>query len=257
MKALSVVTVTRNDYDQLKITLDTVRKNNSLEFEYIVIDGNSDDETKKLVENNLDLIDIFLSEKDNGIYHAMNKGLKIASGKFILFLNSGDRILNLSKVIKDINNFSQNEKKILLYASEFSWSESMSKIITPHFSFCTMPTSHQAMIFPNDIAKQLEYNLSYKYSADYDLYLRILKQNNFLFEAYEDVIVKTAPVGFTSNSIFDYLKECYKINLKYNSKSLSIIRFLLELTKLQIKKFINKFFNESFIAYLRKLRGGF
>ena len=187
----------------------------------------------------------------------MNKGLKIASGRFVLFLNSGDRILNLNKVIKDIKNLSQNEKKILLYASEYSWSDSMSKIIAPNFSFCTMPTSHQAIIFPTDIAKQLEYNLTYQYSADYDLYLSILTQKNFSFQAYKDVIVKTAPVGFTNNSIFDYLIECYDINSKYNNKILSIIRFLIELIKLQIKYFINKFFTKSLLDYLRKLRGGY
>ena len=257
MSDLSIVTVTRNDSKFLETSFESIKKEKiNLNFEYIVIDGNSSDNTLELIKKYDQTIDFSISENDHGIYDAMNKGLSNASGKYVIFLNSGDVIFSLAKVINDIKDLSNTENRILLYASRFTWPNSMSKIITPHFSFCQMPTSHQAIAFPTKIANEFQYNLTYKFSADYDLYLTILSEKQFSYKVFFDVIVKTAPVGFTNISKINYLKECYEINLKYNNKILAMLRFLLELTKLLIKKFINKWLPESSIVVLRKLRGG-
>jgi len=88
---LSVITVTRNAETVLPVTLASVRRQRFSAFELIVIDGASTDDTVSVIEKNRDIISSYLSEPDEGIYDAMNKGLDMAAGEFVCFLNAGDR----------------------------------------------------------------------------------------------------------------------------------------------------------------------
>ena len=101
----SIITVNYNNAIGLKRTIESVFVQTSDDFEYIVIDGGSTDESLVLLESNNTKIDYWVSEKDKGVYDAMNKGWQVANGKFCLFLNSGDVfydanvLLNVSKYI--------------------------------------------------------------------------------------------------------------------------------------------------------------
>ena len=87
---VTVITINYNNREGLQRTLDSVRKQSVHEFEYIIVDGGSTDGSRELIEENRDIITEWVSEKDNGIYNAMNKGVAMASGDYCLFLNSGD-----------------------------------------------------------------------------------------------------------------------------------------------------------------------
>jgi len=87
---ISIITVNLNDVEGLKRTMTSVFEQTFREFEYIVIDGGSTDGSKEYIESHSDKIDTWVSEKDSGIYNAMNKGIKVANGEYLLFLNSGD-----------------------------------------------------------------------------------------------------------------------------------------------------------------------
>ncbi len=87
---ISIITVNLNDLEGLKRTMSSVFGQTFKEFEYIVIDGGSIDGSKEYIESHSDKIDAWVSEKDSGIYNAMNKGIKVAKGEYLLFLNSGD-----------------------------------------------------------------------------------------------------------------------------------------------------------------------
>ncbi|WP_051269886.1 glycosyltransferase family 2 protein [Flavobacterium suncheonense] len=90
---LSVITINYNDAKGLKKTMDSVVRQTWKGFEYLVIDGGSTDESPALIEAYQSDIAYSVSEKDNGIYNAMNKGIKAAKGKYLLFLNSGDYLV--------------------------------------------------------------------------------------------------------------------------------------------------------------------
>jgi len=256
MILLSIITVTRNERYNLEKTLLSVIREKSVNVEYIVIDGDSSDGTNDLIKENIEVIDEFISEQDSGIYNAMNKGLKMASGKFSIFLNSGDEISNISNIIYNIKNLEYTDASILLYSSRFTWPNGMEKTISPEFVFCKMPTSHQAMVFHTDTARLFYYNENYKYSADYELYLSMSECVNKNIIVFNDVIVKTAPVGFTESSIKKYIMECYYINKKFNNKILSILRCSIDFILLYIKYFLHFILNDSVINGLRKIRGG-
>ena len=86
----SIITVVLNAKEDLEQTINSLRRQNFKNFEYIVIDGGSSDGTKNVILQNLDIIDKWVSEEDKGIYDAMNKGVRFAKGKYIGILNSGD-----------------------------------------------------------------------------------------------------------------------------------------------------------------------
>lgn len=94
MKKIAIITINFNNAEGLKKTMDSVFSQTSKEFEFIIIDGGSSDGSKALIENNKDKITYWVSEKDEGIYHAQNKGLLKSTADYCLFLNSGDILAN-------------------------------------------------------------------------------------------------------------------------------------------------------------------
>ena len=91
---LSIITINYNNLEGLKRTVESVINQTSKEFEYIVIDGGSNDGSGAYIESKSEHIDYWVSEPDKGIYNAMNKGIAKASGEYLLFLNSGDHLFS-------------------------------------------------------------------------------------------------------------------------------------------------------------------
>lgn len=87
---ISVITINYNNHDGLKKTIQSVVSQSYNDIEYIIIDGGSTDGSVDLIKEYNDKIDYWISETDNGCYHAMNKGVKVASGEYVIFMNSGD-----------------------------------------------------------------------------------------------------------------------------------------------------------------------
>ena len=94
MPKLSIITVNLNNCIGLQKTFDSLFEQIFKDFEQIVIDGGSTDGSRELIETNVDKISYWVSEKDSGIYNAMNKGIIKATGDYLLFLNSGDHLLH-------------------------------------------------------------------------------------------------------------------------------------------------------------------
>ena len=91
---LSIITVNLNNCEGLHKTIKSVASQSFPDFEYIVIDGNSNDGSVELIKENTQCITKWVSESDTGIYQAMNKGIRIANGEYLLFLNSGDFLVD-------------------------------------------------------------------------------------------------------------------------------------------------------------------
>ncbi|MBT8324244.1 MAG: glycosyltransferase, partial [Winogradskyella sp.] len=87
---LSIITVNFNNAEGLKKTVDSVTAQTWKDFEYIIIDGSSTDGSTEVIKANKNIIDRWVSEPDEGVYQAMNKGISMANGEYLLFLNSGD-----------------------------------------------------------------------------------------------------------------------------------------------------------------------
>ena len=98
----SVITVVKNDHHNVALTLKSVKQQTFLKFEYLIIDGGSTDKTVEKIMKFKKYINYLVSEKDKGIYFAMNKGLELCNGQVVVFLNSGDILTkNALKIIKN------------------------------------------------------------------------------------------------------------------------------------------------------------
>ena len=181
MKKLSIISVTYNDLDNLKRTVESVIDQFESDIEYIIIDGASTDGTVdylKTLENN----DIkIISEPDKGIYNAMNKGIKKAFGEWILFLNAGDVLLPnvLSKLLPLLNDdkgclygdifLTLSYKDKQFYKLEQADDEINIGILKKHMQF-----SHQAFFCKKEILVALKgFDEQFKTAADWDLMIRI------------------------------------------------------------------------------------
>src|SRR5665647_797053 len=91
---VSIITATYNSERSIQRTIDSIASQDYLNIEHIIIDGGSTDNTINIIQSNLNKISHYISEKDNGIYDALNKGLKIATGDIFGFLNSDDMFTN-------------------------------------------------------------------------------------------------------------------------------------------------------------------
>lgn len=107
MPKLSVITINYNNLEGLKKTIESVFSQTCKEFEYLIIDGGSTDGSVAYIESKSDAIDYWISEPDKGIYNAMNKGIELATGEYILFINSGDHLFS-NKVVKSAEKYLQS-----------------------------------------------------------------------------------------------------------------------------------------------------
>ena len=95
---ISIITVVYNSEQFIESTLKSIAAQNSKNFEYIIIDGQSKDATLSIIEKYKSFVDVLISEPDKGLYDAMNKGLQLAKGQFVWFINSGDQLYSENTV---------------------------------------------------------------------------------------------------------------------------------------------------------------
>jgi glycosyltransferase involved in cell wall biosynthesis len=163
---ITVITVVYNGAKYLEDTIKSVINQTYPNVEYIIIDGGSTDGTLDIIKKYEDYIDYWVSEPDKGIYDAMNKGIKVALGHGILFLNSGDKLLTN----RCFNNIKIPGFLYCKYEIKLGKVRINRTIKKPKFYKISLPVPHQAIIF--DARKKLLYDTSYKLAADYDYFLR-------------------------------------------------------------------------------------
>ncbi len=178
MKKLSIITVCFNEAKTIEKTIKSVVGQTFTDFEYIVIDGGSTDGTVDIINKYSDRIDTFISEKDKGIYDAMNKGAKVACGDYLFFLNSGDFLLNSFVLQKLFNQVSEEDfvfadLVVLLKNGKRLLKKSPAKIRKSYMLADSIP--HQATLTKKSCLESLGYyDTSLVYASDYVISLRII-----------------------------------------------------------------------------------
>jgi glycosyltransferase involved in cell wall biosynthesis len=185
---LSIITVCFNEAKRIKETAESVVNQTIKKFEWIVIDGGSSDGTLEILEHYRLKIDIFISEKDNGIYNAMNKGIGKAKGKYLLFLNGGDHLYD-KNIIEKINEKLENKADFICgdlvienpNGTRELWQLS-SNISFNYFWRAGLP--HSGTFIKRDLFEEFGlYNESYKICADFEWFVRTFKKRK-LFTQY-------------------------------------------------------------------------
>jgi glycosyltransferase involved in cell wall biosynthesis len=180
---VSIITVCFNSAKTIRDTIESVLSQDYPDIEYIVIDGGSNDQTLEIVKEYADRIAIIVSETDNGIYDAMNKGIALASGDVVGMLNSDDVYINehavseLMKTMQDAHSDSvfadlvivdpENLNKVLRYYDSSYFNPSK-------FRFGWMPAHPTFFVKKALYDKVGPYSLDYQISADYEMLIRLL-----------------------------------------------------------------------------------
>lgn len=175
---ITVVTVCYNAVNELEETMLSVLNQTYDNIEYIVIDGGSTDGTVDIIKKYADRLAYWVSEPDKGIYDAMNKGISVATGEWINFMNAGDRFYDEGTIERMSLSFC--EKETIYYGD--AWIHSIGKKYWGRFSSWKLATGnicHQAIFYPSSLLKQNLFDTSYCIFADYVFNLDAWKKYPF------------------------------------------------------------------------------
>jgi len=179
---ISIITVTKNSERFLSKTIESVIDQTYANIEYIIIDGNSTDSTKDIIKKYENKIDKFVSEQDNGMYEAINKGLSLSTGDYILVLNSDDMLAD-SKVIENVVSVIQKSQLDWYYGNIIKLKGSKqvyTRLFNVNYNDLLMSTHgtfvpHPCFFISAALNKKLNgYHTTYKFASDYDYILRAL-----------------------------------------------------------------------------------
>ena len=225
----SIITITYNAATTLPHTLRSVECQGYKNYEYIVIDGASKDNTVELVKQST-LPIRWVSEPDKGLYDAMNKGLRMAVGEYLIFLNAGDSF-HADNTLQLIADAIGNNRPGVVYGETAIVDANrqflmMRRLQTPEQltwrSFAQgMLVCHQAFIARRDIAP--EYDLQYRFSADVDWCIRCMKQTDELLNTHL-TIIDYLNEGETTRNHKASLKERYAIMCRHYGTLPTILR---------------------------------
>ena len=203
---ITIVTVVFNGEQFLEETIQSVINQTYDNVEYIIIDGGSTDGTVDIVKKYEDRIDYWVSEKDTGIYDAMNKGIKVSTGTWVNFMNAGDKFVNLN-VLKNIN-FNLYNKYVLIYGNKIQENKIIYPMKIHKLELGEIMACHQSMFFNKAILKnELEYQIKYKIYGDYELVNRIYIKFKYLIKYIDLEIAIFQGGGISSKTSWQKRKD--------------------------------------------------
>lgn len=207
----SIITVTYNAGKSLETTLKSIREQTFKDFELILIDGRSTDETLDVINANMDIISSFISEKDEGIYDAMNKGIKLANGDFSVFLNAGDEFYD-ENVLANVSSAVERTSQYNIYLGYADYFDGKKrKTVYPDLTKLPYRFCHQSMFYRTSLLKKNPYDLKYKLSGDSELLYRLLTLGNKVCTLNVRVVTEAAGEGATFNNLWESSKELFGI----------------------------------------------
>ena len=197
----SIITINYNNKIGLCKTIKSVIAQTHNDFEYIIIDGGSTDESTNIIHQYNNKINYWISEKDNGIYHAMNKGIARANGDYCLFLNSGDCFYDayvLEQVAKQNCNEDIYVGIVISQAGKLISPPPSRDISLYHLYSGAIP--HQGAFIKTELLKKYPYDETLKISSDWKFFLQAIILDNCSFKYIDSIIAKYDLEGISSTN---------------------------------------------------------
>lgn len=183
-RTYSIIVVTRNNAQGLERTLQSIRSLQYSQKETIVIDGASTDNTKDMIANYEDVINTFVSEKDTGIYNAMNKGIKYVKGDYVVFMNAGDIFAN-EDVLSMVNAL---DGDIILGSETYGGTQRIIKKDMTLYDLLSVGINHQAVYYRKDVLQKYGFDESYALTADLKSVVEPLVKDNIKLSCTTDIL---------------------------------------------------------------------
>lgn len=266
---LSIITINYNNREGLEKTIKSVLAQTYSNYEYIVIDGDSDDGSKEIIEKYKNSIDCWISEPDKNIYNAMNKGIRKSNGKYLLFLNSGDNLYEKDTISGVLNFFKTNFD--IYYGNEFYMNKKI--IVQPKvlkFSYLYHSSlRHQATFIKKSLFdKVFYYNEELKIVSDWEFLICTIFKHNATYQYINQTISIYEGDGISQQSdnlplrnrerklvlekhfpgFIDDMNELIDFKRMSDSRN---IELLAEIEKYQIGKLLSKIFFSVSLIFLK------
>jgi glycosyltransferase involved in cell wall biosynthesis len=204
MPKFSIITVNLNNSIGLEKTILSVRSQDFRDFEHIVIDGSSSDDSVGIIKKYSDGIFYWISESDRGIYDAMNKGIKAANGDYCFFLNSGDSLFQGNTLSKVNNSIFDLE---IYYCDVMLVYEQNRKLIKIHpednllFYLSYEMICHQGILFRTDILRRMNaFSLKYRFCSDYEVLIKMIIDPKIRFKKINETLSDFDMQGLSNHS---------------------------------------------------------
>lgn len=228
----SIITVTWNAAKVISPTLKSVKAQSCTDYEYLVVDGASTDQTLQLVNEAGIAGTRIVSERDNGLYDAMNKAIRLAKGKYLIWMNAGDAFADADSLAR-LADAAKSNPGVIYGQTQVVNAErqvvGMRHLTAPAQLSADdfkhgMLVCHQAFVARRDIAPT--YDLAYRFSADYDWCIRVLRQSDHNAYVGEKPIVSFLTDGLTNKHHKASLKERYHIMCRYYGTCATTLRHI-------------------------------
>ena len=211
---ISIITVCKNAEKTIETTIRSVIHQTYQDIEYIIVDGNSKDNTLAIIKRYQTNIAKIISEQDGGIYEAMNKGIQIATGDYLLFLNADDLLLHPTTVHQFANNLPKSPDYVadIWYGNVIIFNSNNGKgniwnpgkISKYHLYWSSLP--HPATFFNrNSFVKNGLFSTELRLAGDYEWYVRALFKNNLNFKKTTQLVSIFCEGGISTRPEFSKL----------------------------------------------------
>jgi glycosyltransferase involved in cell wall biosynthesis len=246
---VSVITVVYNNVETIGSAIDAVLNQTYPDIEYIIVDGGSTDGTLKKIESYGKKIDLLISEPDQGIYDAMNKGLSMVTGDIVAFLNSDDFYSSTHVIEKVVSEFKRQEIDGVFGDLHYVHADDTARVFrrwvsgtykVGSFLYGWMPPHPTFFVKKSVYDRYGGFNTTFKSAADYELMLRFVHVNKIKISYVPEVLVKMRTGGVSNSSLKNRLRanledrEAWEIN---GVKPYFFTLFLKPLRK--VKQFLN------------------
>lgn len=250
---LSIVTICYNAESEIEKTILSVSKQLFKDYEYIIVDGKSNDKTMDIIERYSDNIDTIISEPDNGIYDAMNKGIDCARGKWTIFLNAGDYFYNdevLLKLFTKLDIYKNIDVAYGQIVKEYKDERYLAIPFPLEYIGKFMPFGHPAAFVKTEILKLKKFDVRFKIAADYNLFYNLYSEKYRFLYIDQVISVFESENGVSNKLGFATIKETSIVNKSYKTRGyyLAILHFKIS----RLLKCILSKLNPNVVARLEK-----
>ena len=249
-----VVTICYNAENTIKKTIESVLNQNSINYEYIIEDGSSNDSTVEIAESysgkfkEKGISYKIISKEDDGIYDAMNKAVSVSEGRYVIFMNSDDCFYS-KDVLSNVEKSLKSNYKSGADYPDIIYGDCIVKELNMYFKFrkCfdlikeRMPFSHQACFAKRELLISAPLNTKYKITADYDFLLKAYINGNSFYDCNEIIALTTAD-GVSSVNMLDTFIEVNKVCNALNVPRFSEKAYNKKLKEMKIKQFVLSYF---------------
>ena len=250
---ISVVTVCYNAVQTLEKTMLSVLNQTYPDVEYIIIDGGSTDGTVNIIKKYADRLAYWVSEPDKGIYDAMNKGIDVATGEWINFMNAGDTFYEVNTLAQACT-FMEGQVADIVYGDAkyiYEWGDIIRKPfalseLRKHMIFC-----HQSAFVKIDLIKKCKFSLKYQISDDYNFFYQQYMLNQHFLYLPICISIFDAVDGISSRNYLAYLKEYARINGKKDTILWKLFYYKTWIL-VSIKNFLKSILPQKIVFVLKK-----